>query len=153
MFWGGFGYNGVLEIVRTSNKLNAKGYQYILENSLKDHGANVTVGGDHGYIFQQDNASIHTSISSRKYISELNNVELMQWPSRSPDLNPMENLWGILARRVYNNGTQYSTLDQLESAVYDAWYSIENSILQNLINSMTNRMGRVLLNQGGNTGY
>ena len=114
---------------------------------------NVIVDGTHGYTLQQDNASIHTAISTRRYISELENVQLLEWPSRSPDLNPMENLWGVLARRVYSNGKQYSTLSLLESAIYRAWYSIENTILENLINSMPNRMGQVLINKGGSTNY
>lgn len=153
MFWGGFGYYGLLPIVKTSNKLNATGYQDILQKSLINNGQNITDAGVHGYIFQQDNASIHTAISTRKYISDLENVQLLEWPSRSPDLNPMENLWGVLARRVYGNGKQYSTLSQLESAVYREWYSIENTILENLINSMPNRMGQVLISKGGNTKY
>ena len=153
MFWGVFGYNGLIQIVKTNNRLTANGYQEILEKSLKDNGPNVIIDGAHGNIFQQDNASIHTAISTRRYISELENVQLLEWPSRSPDLKPMENLWGVLARRVYSNGKQYSTLSQLESAVYIARYSIENTILENLINSMPNRMGQVLINKGSSKNY
>lgn len=153
MFWSGFGYNGVLKIVKTGNRLDAVEYQKILDDTLKGSGEHITVNGTSGYIFQQDNATIHTAVSTKTYLEGLENVKLLSWPSRSPDLNPMENLWSVLAHRVYSNGKQYSTLDELEESVYRCWNSIEIDILQSLIHSMPDRIGSVLFNQGGITDY
>lgn len=153
MFWGGFGYLGKLQLIKTPNRLDSLGYQRILDQSLLIGGPNVTVNGHSGYIFQQDNASIHTSVSTEHYLSQLENVQFLDWPARSPDLNPMENIWGVLARRVYIGGKQYSSIDELEVAVYQAWDSIDDEILKSHINSMPNRMGEVLVQRGKITHY
>ena len=50
------------------------------------------------YIFQQDNASIHVSKRAKIWF-EANSVNLLDWPARNPDLNPIENLWGISSSR------------------------------------------------------
>ncbi|RCN33830.1 hypothetical protein ANCCAN_20330 [Ancylostoma caninum] len=47
----------------------------------------------------------------------------MQWKACSPDLNPIENLWAIVARKVYANGAQYNTVNDLKIAVLSAWAS------------------------------
>ncbi|XP_062558115.1 uncharacterized protein LOC134222992 [Armigeres subalbatus] len=46
---------------------------------------------DNDFIFQQDNAAIHVSKVSKQWFSE-HDITLLEWPARSPDLNPIENL-------------------------------------------------------------
>ncbi|KAG3095181.1 hypothetical protein PI125_g16317 [Phytophthora idaei] len=41
----------------------------------------------------------------------------MEWPAKSPDLNPIENMWGVLARAVYANGRQFETRGSLISTI------------------------------------
>ena len=77
----------------------------------------------------------------------------MAWPSRSPDLNPIENLWGWLARRVYRNGRQFNDADQLFAAIQQEWAIVPEADLKNLIDSMTRRLTAVLRANGGPTRY
>lgn len=147
MFFGAFGYKGTLELIRINGNLDSDKYQNFLENNVFNNGHTKVVGGRNRFIFQQDNASPHTSKSTDSYF-EGKNVDVLNWPSKSPDLNPIENLWGYLTKRVYSNGRQFNSVDDLEKTIYHEWNSIDPQYLRNLIDGMSNRICQVLINRG-----
>ena len=51
------------------------------------------------YLFQQDNAPCHSSASTRAFIRD-QGITLLDWPSNSPDLSPIEIVWSIVKRRI-----------------------------------------------------
>jgi transposase len=63
-------------------------------------------------------------------------IKVLDWPACSPDLNPMENLWAIVSRRVYANNKRYEAVKALKAAILLEWNGIEDSILKKLIKSM-----------------
>ena len=71
------------------------------------------------WIFKQDNAAIHNSSITKKYLLE-QEIKFLDHPACSPDLNPTENLWGLIAAKVYEEGRQYSAISELENTSLDA---------------------------------
>lgn len=132
-----------------STRMNSERYTELLNEGLVPFVKNKM--GTDG-IFQQDNAPIHVSRHSKAWF-EARGFELLEWPALSTDLNPIENLWGIMAREVYRNGKQYDNIRALEVAIKNTWRKIKLTTLESLINSMPSRLISVIENQGGKTKY
>ena len=104
------------------------------------------------FIFQQDNAPPHSSHQTREFL-ESREIEVLQWPPQSPDLSPIENLWGILSEKVYKEGKVYNTKDDLWAAVQTAWDEVPVEIFKNLYKSIPNRLIKVLESGGKRIQY
>ena len=101
-------------------------------------------------LFQQDNARPHTARVAMDYL-EQNNIYVLPWPSKSPDLNPIEHLWDQLDRRVRQRQPPPQTLDQLRQMLQQEWRTIPRNNVRNLIESMPRRCRAVLAACGGHT--
>ena len=71
-----------------------------------------------GFVLQQDNCSIHVSKKNWTFFEEMG-IQLLPWPSRSPDLNIIENVWSMLSSKVYD-GLQPKNKQELEARVFEA---------------------------------
>lgn len=144
MFWAAFSMHGKTPMMKISGRMNSKKYTELQEDSL------IPFADEHheeDLIFQQDNAAIHVSRESKSWF-EGKGIDLLEWPARSPDLNPIENLWGIVAREVYKNGKQYGTVQALEVGIRNAWREVRIETLETLVNSMPNRLFNLVKNGG-----
>ncbi|OWZ20703.1 Transposase [Phytophthora megakarya] len=104
------------------------------------------------FVYMQDNASIHASNETMGFFKE-QGVTVLDWRARSPDLNPIENVWAILARKVYSNGKRYSSVAELTEAVQKAWKSVTVEELHKLLESMPARCFEVARRDGNKTHY
>ncbi len=94
---------GVGPLCFLKSTVNAAIYQEILE-----------LYGDADFIFQQDLAPAHTAKSTKSWFND-HGVTVLDWPANSPDLNPIENLWGIVKRKMRD--TRPNNADDLKAAV------------------------------------
>lgn len=77
----------------------------------------------------------------------------MEWPARSPDLNPIEHIWEQLQSRVQARQVPPGTRVELRTALLEEWQAIPQQNIQNLISSMHRRCEAVIRVRGGNTDY
>lgn len=149
MVWGAFSSYAKLAICWISTKMNSNNYCELLEDILIPH---LEEHLDNLPVFQQDNASIHVSNYSKARF-EHKEITVLEWPACSPDCNPIENLWGIMASKVYANGRQFSSVKDLKACIKECWQEIVTQTMKNLIDSMPKRIFELIKNQGGPTKY
>uniref|UniRef100_A0A3Q2EF15 Tc1-like transposase DDE domain-containing protein n=1 Tax=Cyprinodon variegatus TaxID=28743 RepID=A0A3Q2EF15_CYPVA len=102
--------------------------------------------------FADDNAAVHTARLTKEFFQE-NNIPLLDHPACSPDLNPIENIWGWMAREVFKNGHQFQTVDALREAIFNTWSNVPTSLLETLASSMPKRLFEVINKNGGATHF
>ena len=95
------------------------------------------------YIFQLDNASIHTSSSISQCFSA-NHTKVLKWPTCSPDLNSLESLWGVRVHEIYAKYKQFYSIDQLKAAILNVWSKIDAKTTRSLVHSMNNRIFQLI---------
>ena len=103
-----------------------------------------------GELFQQDNAPPHVSRATISWIND-QGLELLQWPSVSPDLNPIENVWALLARAVYRDGRQFPSIETLKKAIEIEWARLPQNIIRDLIQIMPRRVFKSIQRNGKST--
>lgn len=149
MIWGCFSWFAKSSLVFCDNNIDSSRYCSMLNTTLLPFIDNYHIDGA---VFQQDNASAHTSHYTKEWFTDMD-VQVLDWPARSPDQNPIENLWSILAQDVYNKGKQYDNINDLKNAIKEAWDRIELHTLRKLADSMPRRILSLLEARGGPTRY
>jgi hypothetical protein len=102
--------------------------------------------------FQQDNAPAHTAHATQDWLDK-HGITVFHWPAISPDLNPMETVFGTLARRLYAGNRQFSSVAELRAAILEAWEEVSWDDIQRTIHSMHSRMIAVIAEKSGSTEY
>jgi hypothetical protein len=74
-------------------------------------------------------------------------VRTLPWPSKSPDINPIENIWSRMTSIMYKNVFRPNTVEQLQQKIVDTWHEISPE------SSMPRRLQMVIDNNGAMTKY
>jgi transposase len=151
MMWGCMTWQGVGYAAKIDGRMDGDLYLQILKddllNTLQYYGLNPS-----NIIFQQDNDHKHTCRLVRGWLEE-QDFTTMVWPAQSPDLNPIEHLWGYLKRRLAGYEYPPNGVHELWERVQVEWEKITAEECQTLIESMPRRVQAVLRAKGGYTKY
>lgn len=145
MVWAAFSWCQRSELVVIDGTMDANYYMRIMNEYLLPMLKAES-------IYQQDNASPHVAHVTRSWFL-FRGIKLLTWPARSPDLNPMENIWGLLVRRVYRNNTTYNSKMDLISALKREWSEIDHGLDQTLVSGMPKRCVQLLKKNGRSINY
>ena len=84
---------------------------------------------------------------------ETEGIETLDWPAKSPDLNPLENLWDTPKRRANKSIKSDTTLEGLRRILIRKWQQIDQEENRGLVRSMRRRIVAVQASDGGHTKY
>ena len=147
MMWGAIFYARKTQLVDIPCNLNAARYRDEVLTQHMPPTMNLRME-----VFQHGNARPHTSRATVDFLSN-KNVTVLPWPSKSPDLNPIEHLWDELDRRVRIRQPVPQTLQELQQALQQAWRRILQDRIRRWIECMPRRVRAVLHANDGNNIY
>ena len=149
MVWGVISHNGKTQPVTVNGTLNAQKYR---DDILAPVVLPFMQAGNGVTILQQDNARPHTARATTQFLTA-NYVNVMEWPSMSPDRSLIEHIWDELDRHVRARPYQPTNLPQLQETLLQEWNNLPNNIIRGYIRSMRNRCRSVINSNGGHTRY
>ncbi|GFW44524.1 transposable element Tcb2 transposase [Trichonephila clavipes] len=99
------------------------------------------------FLFMDDNAPCHRTVAAEQLLKS-EDIERMDWPARSPDLNPIEHVWDFPGRRLASRTLPPVTIRELRLALQDEWAAMPQQLIDTLILSMGRRCETCLAVRG-----
>lgn len=150
MVWAGISMEGRTDLyIVPRGSLTAERY---IEEILQDYVVPYAPFIGDNFLFMHDNARPHTAGIVREYLHQVN-VPQIEWPSLSPDMNPIEHVWDMLGRRIRSRFPAPTTIRELEGALVEEWEAIPQDDIARLIQGMPRRIEALIRARGGNTRY
>ena len=146
--WGGISKRGSTDIVIFTGILTATRYAEILDAALLPFIRSQYPGGHRLY---QGNDPKHTSRYIRGYFEE-EDINWFKSPAESPDLNPIEKVWGSM-KTWLRNEWKPTNLENLKEGIKRYWAGLTPAVCRRYVNHIQKVLPEVLKSDGGPTGH
>ena len=143
LVWGAISKKGIIALAFIDKTMDQAKYintlsNYLLPNADKIHGKNK-------WRFQQDNAPCHKAYSVKQWLGA-NSIRMLDHPPQSPDLNPIENVWGIIKKSLEKKKSK-NKID-LTQNIKESWNKISKEICANCIDHLIKTLSKVIEKEG-----
>lgn len=145
--WGGICGGGATALLLYSDNMDSNKYCEVLRNQLVPLMKQLPKRQQ--YTYQCDLAPWHTSNKVKEEIQRLN-INLLEWPPNSPDLNVIEELWSIIDKRLASK--QINNKIELVERLEEEWKKISIQLCRALVDTMPQRIEKCLKAKGGHFG-
>ena len=146
--WAAFSSMGTFPLFMFTQILDAKLFVKILEVHLL---AQASVFHKNNWFLVQDNDPKHTAKLTKAWMQEYMPGNRFEWPSQSPDINPIENIFAWIKQELVKRRAK--NISDLKSQLTEVWESINADFLHNYWSSMPKRCNLVIENNGGKIDY
>ncbi|GFS48314.1 transposable element Tcb2 transposase [Trichonephila clavipes] len=150
MVWAGIMINGRTRLHVVANA-TMTGQRYIDEVLLPHVRLFRGAVGDK-FVFMDDNATCHRTLAVQDCLDS-EGIQRLVWPARSPDLNPIENVWDSLGRQVAGRNYPPTNKNTLIHALTEEWDKLPQQLLDNVVQSMVRRVECCITLHGGHIPY
>ncbi|GFW09856.1 transposable element Tcb2 transposase [Trichonephila clavipes] len=150
MVWAGIMINGRTRLHVVANG-TMTGQRYIDEVLLPHVRLFRGAVGDK-FVFMDDNATCHRTLAVQDCLDS-EGIQRLVWPARSPDLNPIENVWDALGRQVAGRNYPPTNKNTLIRALTEEWDKLPQQLLDNVVQSMVRRVECCITLHGGHIPY
>ena len=143
-FWGCFSFYAYGPLVHYEGSIKKENYVEMMEEYLLPE----LDASDVSLVFMQDGARPHTCPYSMSFF-EANNVQIYPYhPAQSPDLNPIEWIWGYLKQQLPYQKPFPKNKNELVHTIMTMWENLTNEYRHKLVASMPNRIRELHAREG-----
>ena len=146
--WAGISKRGATAIVIFTGTLTSTRYCDILQDALLPFITNVFPDG---HRYQQDNDPKHTSNYTKDYLAK-HSVNWWKTPAESPDLNPIENVWGSM-KYFLRHQYKPTNISSLQAGIKQFWMSMTPNVCRRYIDHLQKVIPKVVEVSGAASGY
>ncbi len=152
MFWGYFSKYGTGPLVSIQGTMNQTEYISVLKEELipEFNKAKRSIPGV--WRLMQDNAPCHTARAVKAFLRQ-ERIEIIEWPPYSPDLNPIENLWQWIKRKLETEYPVCNSAEEIEARIFEIWNTITPELCSAYCANYHKRLLEVIAANGGYTTY
>jgi transposase-like protein len=151
--WACFSYFGSGPMYWIKDIMTGAKYREILKHHMVPHMKDIEGQNlDIKVVFQHDNDPKHTSKVVKRYLED-KELEVLNWVSQSPDINPIENGWRKVKAAMADRESKARNLAEVFEIAQEEWAKIPLSYFQGLVESMPRRCAAVIAARGGHTKY
>ena len=150
-FWGCISKEGVGPLCVIEGTMDAKKYVEVLRDSLFPE-VHILEEREIPVRVVQDNAPCHTANLVKEFLDDYD-IEFVDWPPYSPDLNPIENLWALVKFRLYRDYPPAKDRETLIAYVFDIWDNIDGDLCKKYCDNYHKRLLEVIKKNGLQTKY